>query len=358
MKIAESFVTLTATHSYLEEEQSSESLQAWVGQRPAPPAEKAAPNRSTPVAGDTLTLSAGALVSRAAAARGATTAATGPCCPEEPEEGAPMDPRMEAMRRILETLTGRKIRITAFQPRQQAAPAPPPPAAASEPAGVGWGLAYDSHASYREEETTTFAAAGQIRTSDGRQIDFSLELAMHREFFQSTDISIRAGDALLTDPLVINFDTTAAELSDASFAFDLDSDGSNENLALLAPGSGFLVLDRNNDGVINNGSELFGPESGHGFAELAACDSDANGWLDDNDPIYKSLQLWIKDGSGNDYLTSLADRNIGALLLAPAESEFRLTDNGNGTLGRIRETSIFVRENGSVGTVQEIDLAV
>ena len=114
---------------------------------------------------------------------------------------------------------------------------------------------------------------------------------MHREYAESTDISIRAGDAKMVDPLVINFAGTAAELSDTSFAFDLDNDGSKEEIATLAPGSGFLALDRNGDGVINNGSELFGPNSGDGFADLAALDSDNNGWLHDNDDAFQSLKL-------------------------------------------------------------------
>jgi len=355
MKIAEATLNLTSSHALTSEQQTSESLQAWVGDQPSRPAQAARESSGTPLPPDAVELSAQALASHAENLRDIVANKTDKAEELADEGTAPLDPRIEAIRRTLELLTGQKIRLTSFSPGQQPAP---PPQGDGEPKRLGWGLAYDYHASYREEETTTVAATGRIATSDGRTIDFSLDLIMHRAYAESTDIAIRAGDATLVDPLVINFAGTAAQLSDASFAFDLDNDGNEEQISRLAAGSGFLALDRNNDGVVNNGSELFGPESGNGFADLARYDSDGNGWLDDNDPMFRSLKLWITDGVGKDSLTGLADHNIGALLLDPVESQFRLTDAANATLAQLRQTSLFIRENGSVGTVQEIDLAV
>ena len=62
----------------------------------------------------------------------------------------------------------------------------------------------------------------------------------------------------------------------------------------------FLALDLNGDGRINNGSELFGALSGNGFADLAQYDSDANGWIDENDEIFQRLKVWsgADDGGG------------------------------------------------------------
>lgn len=42
------------------------------------------------------------------------------------------------------------------------------------------------------------------------------------------------------------------------FKFDLNADGQNEDINFATNGSGYLALDRNGDGRINNGSELFG----------------------------------------------------------------------------------------------------
>ena len=92
------------------------------------------------------------------------------------------------------------------------------------------------------------------------------------------------------DPLVVNFDGTAAQLSDAKFSFDLQRDGQNETLPTLGSGSGFLALDLNGDGKINDGGERFGPRSGDEFADLAQYDGDGNPWIDEADPIYCAVR--------------------------------------------------------------------
>ena len=64
-----------------------------------------------------------------------------------------------------------------------------------------------------------------------------------------------------------------AEVSDQTFYFDLDADGKEEEISVLN-GSGYLALDKNGDGTINDGSELFGTRNGDGFADLAQYDED------------------------------------------------------------------------------------
>jgi len=81
----------------------------------------------------------------------------------------------------------------------------------------------------------------------------------------------------------------------------------------LREGSGFLVHDQNGDGHVNDGTELFGPTTGDGFTELTTWDTDQNGWLDANDPIWAKLQIWTRDAAGNDLLFNLAQKGIGAI---------------------------------------------
>ena len=72
--------------------------------------------------------------------------------------------------------------------------------------------------------------------------------------------------------------------------------------------------DFNNDGIINDGKELFGPNSGNGFSDLANYDLDKNGWIDENDTIYDKLRIWTKDTEGNDYLLALAKESIWSIM--------------------------------------------
>ena len=124
----------------------------------------------------------------------------------------------------------------------------------------------------------------------------------------------------------------------------------------MKSGSGFLVLDKNGDGRINDGSELFGPQSGSGFGELRAYDTDGNGWIDENDAIFDKLLVWSRDASGKDQLYKLKDLGIGAIYLGDTKTEFSMKGAGNTTQGVMRSTSFFLRENGSTGTVHHIDL--
>jgi len=352
MKIATGAVNLASTHVLHVEQTREESLRVWVGnERPVFSGEEVPPGAQVLISPEARQLRQAAVPPMAAG----EPAAVAPSDPA-PEE----DPKLKAMRLILEALTGRKIRIASFEPvsSENALPDSGATQTDSPPARQGWGLEYDLAETVSEQESMSFSATGQVVTGDGQSVDFQIQLAMHREFAATNRVRIRAGDARLVDPLVINFNGKAAELNTGRFAFDLDADGKTEDISALSPGSGFLVFDRNRDGKINNGLELFGPASGHGFGELSQLDSDSNGWLDENDPLYGELGVWMRDAAGNDSLASLAEKHVGAIFLRPVETSFALKDNGNGLQGQIRESSIFLGEEGGAGTVQEVDLAV
>jgi hypothetical protein len=216
---------------------------------------------------------------------------------------------------------------------------------------------YDLHEQYVEAEQTTVSAKGTIKTADGKEINFQLDLSMSRSYYESTDISLRMGNAQRKDPLVINFDGNAAQLSDQKFSFDLDGDGDEEDISQFASASGYLALDKNSDGRINDGKELLGPETDSGFGELAALDSDKNGWIDENDAAFDQLKVWVP-GTDGGKLLSLKEAGVGALALAHVGSKFELRGQGNSNLGGIRDTGVFLFEDGRVGTLQEVDLTV
>ncbi len=216
---------------------------------------------------------------------------------------------------------------------------------------------YTSYFTYSENETTNFNAKGSVVTADGREIDFNIGLEMSRSFTQTAGSYIDFTQPVLCDPLVINLDSNISAVSDQKFFFDLDGDGTEEEISQLNSGSGFLALDQNGDGVINDGSELFGTTSGNGFADLAAYDQDGNGWIDEADAIFQRLKVWTKDENGKDRLMDLKEAGVGALYLGSADTEFSLKDAANNTNGVIRRTGMFLYEDGSSGTMQQLDLA-
>ncbi len=162
----------------------------------------------------------------------------------------------------------------------------------------------------------------------------------------------------MCDPLVINLDGNIADLSDQTFLFDIDGDGKEDEINRLGAGSGFLALDKNGDGIINDGSELFGTKSGNGFADLAAYDTDHNGFIDEGDEIWDKLKIWVMDENGNQQLYSLAEKGIGAICLQNASTNYTLADDQNEAKGMVRRTGVFLYENGNVGTVQHVDMAL
>ena len=225
----------------------------------------------------------------------------------------------------------------------------------------GFGGSYTEYESRSEQETTSFSTEGTVKTADGREINFTLSMTMSRSFEEAYGGSVKFGSALnqsrLCDPLVINLNTNSAHVSDQKFYFDLDGDGTLDEISKLSAGSGFLALDKNGDGVINDGSELFGTRSGDGFADLAAYDEDGNGWIDENDSIFDKLRIWTKDAKGRDVLCAIGKAGIGAIYLGSAQTDFSLNSaKTNEVNALVRKTGIFLYENGGCGTIQHLDM--
>ena len=216
---------------------------------------------------------------------------------------------------------------------------------------------YSAEFYYEENETTTFSTDGVVKTSDGREISFNVELTMSRSFTQYASETVDFGSPRFMDPLVINLDAPAADVKDQKFLFDLDADGHEEAISRLGPGSGFLALDKNGDGQINDGSELFGALNGDGFADLATYDNDGNGWIDEADEIFDQLLIWSKDENGNDRLVGLGKSGVGAIYLGAQNTPFSMNNAQNQANAMVRQTGMFLYENGGVGTIQQLDLA-
>ncbi|WP_342131171.1 hypothetical protein [Hydrogenophaga sp. OTU3427] len=351
MKIESASVSLHSQQAQVNHREVQEHLRVWRGNTSL----DLSRNSRADSASASLAWSRSSVVTQLSQAAQALPAPA-PAAPQDQGEPVATDPKLEPLIRLVELITGRKVRT--FHAEDLQARAQRPADTAGQPQRAGWGLRYDRTETRYEAQHTQVQVEGVVHTRDGREIAFALSLEMHREYLQTSSVSLRAGDALLKDPLVIHFDGPAGELSDLRFDFDLDADGRTENLGFVGAGSGFLVLDHNGNGRVDNGRELFGALSGDGFADLAALDKDDNGWIDENDPAFARLQVWQKDAQGQDLLRGLQEAQVGALYLGRVASPFSVRDAQNQTLAEVRSTGVYLREDGAAGALQQIDLAV
>ncbi|MBI1906310.1 MAG: hypothetical protein HYS20_08775 [Rhodocyclales bacterium] len=353
MIISSSNIALQSSHVTSTRSEVSERFEMWVGERNPSQARSAPPNINA-LAGLRVDLSEQALAANEAEAV------------EAEADPLDSDPRIALLKNLIELLTGRPLRMLRLGdiPDPHATPAPPPQA---PPPGngngnvrerAGFGIEYDYSSTYTEHERTTFAAQGVVKTADGQEINFEVAFAMERSYSESVNIQFRAGDARLKDPIVLDFGGPTAALSNTRFEFDLDADGELDQTPMLSGGSGFLAIDRNDNGRIDDGNELFGPTTGAGFAELAALDSDGNGWIDEADAAYAQLRVWQPSAEGDGNVQTLTQAGVGALYLGHAATPFELRGANNETLGVVRSSGVYLRENGSVGTLSQIDLSV
>ena len=203
------------------------------------------------------------------------------------------------------------------------------------------------------KENTMVQAEGMVVTEDGRTIDFTMNLAMGRKKTESSESAWEVVKPV--DPLVINFSGTPPALDRGKMEFDLDGDGIDEKISRLNSGSGFLALDLNKDGKINNGLELFGPASSNGFKDLALYDSDQNQWIDENDPIFEDLRVWIQDEEEGNVLKNLSELGIGAIHLSGVASDFLIEDPAGRGGARVVSTGLALMEDGKAASVQQLD---
>ncbi|MCF8482620.1 MAG: hypothetical protein K9H25_19525 [Rhodospirillum sp.] len=158
-----------------------------------------------------------------------------------------------------------------------------------------------------------------------------------------------------SDPLVLDLDGNGFDLESGATgdkSFDMDGDGTEERTSWVAGEDAFLAMDRNGDGAITSGQELFGDQHGaqDGFAELSKLDSNADGAIDAQDKDWGSLLLLKADGSTQ----SLGEAGITRINLDAIVP----MDNRVGNAGRLTGLSTFERNDGQTSSVGNFRLDV
>lgn len=231
--------------------------------------------------------------------------------------------------------------------------------------------AYDAYGSSSSNSTSISSltrvefSSLSLQTSSVNTSNLSVNLStlsMNASITQiQTSLNISASgtdSAKLIDPLIIDLGGDGVELSDDTFSFDLDADGESDQISRPKGNSGFLALDKNGDGIINDGTELFGTQNGDGFKDLARYDSNGDGKIDKDDPIYDKLRIW-KPGANGDQgeLIGLGEVGIGAIYLDAKNNEQLMQSTNGETLGVQRKSAAYQRTDGSEGQIYHVDLA-
>ena len=164
------------------------------------------------------------------------------------------------------------------------------------------------------------------------------------------------------DPLIIDLGETGIELRSLEHGvnFDLDNNGFAEKTAWIGTEDGFLALDRNGNGSIDNGGELFGDQvilkdgskSESGFEALAELDDNGDGIIDNKDSAFANLRVWIDaNHNGKSDSNELKTLNeTGIISISLEHSEVSIVDEETGA--RIAESaSVTINKNGAVSTV-------
>ena len=175
----------------------------------------------------------------------------------------------------------------------------------------------------------------------------------------------RNGRYYIYDPIALDLDgdgiETVAANGFAGSLFDHDNDGIRTAGGWVSADDGLLVWDKNGNGRIDNGSELFGDSTrwldgnnaAHGFSALVQHDSNRDGIIDNKDNVFKQLRIWRdlnQDGITQEgELFKLADLKIKSLNLIYQDIN---KDLGNGNI--LAQVGSYTKTDGSIAQMGDL----
>ncbi|WP_338473496.1 calcium-binding protein [Pseudomonas sp. MS646] len=189
------------------------------------------------------------------------------------------------------------------------------------------------------------------------------------------DMKRAFGTAEITrSPIILDLDGDGVETLGLSAGIHFDHDGNqfSEASGWVAPDDGLLVLDRNGNGTIDAGSELFGNNSmgangnkaANGFLSLSALDENGDGVFDVRDSAFSQVRVWVDDNSDgvsqSGELYSLESVGVAAINTG-YEEPGAVDANGDVSASVIdasgnqhRQVGTFLRTDGSIGIAEDV----
>lgn len=159
-----------------------------------------------------------------------------------------------------------------------------------------------------------------------------------------------------SDPLVLDLAGNGFSTSGLQDTrrFDLNADGIRDQISAPTGDDALLVLDRNGNGRIDDGRELFGDQNGaaNGFAELAKFDDNRDGQINPQDAVYSALRLMRFDSQGRQHLQSLEQAGVAGIQLKASDVRLAL-----GAYDEIAQLGSFQFSDGRSGQAADLLLA-
>jgi hypothetical protein len=190
-------------------------------------------------------------------------------------------------------------------------------------------------------------STGAKNTGSGQSIRLGVQL----EFKFAFSVEGEAGEVQQSDPIALDLNDNGIDLTSYTNGarFDIVGNGRIATTAFVTGGDAFLAMDRNGNGIVDSGRELFGDQNGaaNGYAELAKLDANHDWRINRLDPDFSKLLLFKDNGNGKTEpgeLVSLIDAGIVELDLSYQQVTIQAA-GGN----RIAQVASYRRADGANG---------
>lgn len=206
------------------------------------------------------------------------------------------------------------------------------------------------------EQQLSYHVNGKFNIGDQElSLNYNFALSSERTSYSKVEMSAAA----LKDPLIVQFGSQGLGNIEGQKSFAINQDDILDDLPIFSGDVGYLVYDKNDNQKADNGSELFGPQTGQGFIELAQLDTNKNSFIDAKDAQFDRLYLWQpSDNEQTGQWMSLKEANIQAISLSAISTPFDFYDQQGQVQAQLRQSSFAISEDGYGRGVHQVDVRI